>query len=295
MLRWRVITGALLIAGLVALGWADGLLESRGRPPGIVIGAAIAFVVVPILSAELAALLRGAGIAASTLLMLVAGWGGLVATAGIPRAWAAAGGDGSAWTPSPDTATIALVALAAVAFASAMASRELKGAAGAIGAALLAFVIVGVLPGYWLKVRVDFSMPLFVGAILVVKTSDIGAYFGGRLFGRHKLIPWLSPGKTWEGAVIGVLASAAAAVGLSLAWEGRLGVPRPGVAALAGAVLAAAGIFGDLSESLLKRGAGAKDSGRILPGMGGAYDVLDSLLFAGPLAWLILRIESAWA
>lgn len=291
MLRWRVITGTLLIAALVGLGIADASIERAGRPAGTAIGAAIALVVVPLLAIELTRLLRGAGLQVSLLLSLVGAWGGLVATAGIPRVWASSSASASAaWTPSPDTATISLVALAAVAFLFAGATGSAKGAAGMLGGALASFVIGGVLPGYWLKVRVDFSMELFVGAILVVKVSDIGAYFGGRLLGRHKLIPWLSPGKTWEGAIIGVVASAAAALALSIVGEGRLGVPSPGRAAAAGAVLAVAGLFGDLSESLLKRDAGSKDSGRILPGMGGIYDVLDSLLFAGPLAWLLLRL-----
>lgn len=291
MLRWRLITGAILIAGLILLGWFDEAAERAGRPPGSVIGPAILLVVIPLLSLELTHLLRGAGLAASPLLLLVAAWSGFVATAGMPRIWdASSAGPSGAWTPTPDTVTISLAALVAVSFLFAAASRQVRGAAGTIGAALIAFVIVGVLPGYWLKVRVEYPMLVFVGAILVVKISDIGAYAGGRLLGRHKLIPWLSPGKTWEGAIIGFACSAAAAFGLAILGEGRLGVPPPGKAAAAGAVLAVAGLFGDLSESLLKRDAGVKDSGRSIPGMGGIYDVLDSLLFAGPLVWLLPRL-----
>ncbi|MBM4113369.1 MAG: hypothetical protein FJ253_08365 [Phycisphaerae bacterium] len=296
MLRWRLITGTLLIAALVALGAADEAIERTGRPPGGVIGAAIVLVVIPLMAIELTRLLRGAGLGASLPLSLVAAWGGLVATAGIPLLWqsgdaagAAASGASAAWMPSPDTATISITALAAVAFLFAGASRQPRGAAGTVGSALIVFVLAGVLPGYWLRVRVDYSMPLFVGAILVVKVSDMAAYFGGRLAGRNKLIPWLSPGKTWEGAIIGVAASGAAAAALALLGEGRLGVPSPGWAAVVGIVLGIAGLFGDLAESLLKREAGVKDSGRILPGMGGMLDLLDSLLFAGPLAWLLLR------
>jgi len=279
MLRARLITGALLIAALVALGWADEYLHAAGAPAGAVIGALLALAIVPLLSMELAALLRGAGLVASSLLLMVSGWGGIVATAGIP----------GLMEPAQDTATVAMAVLAIVAIGAAMSRGRPDGAAGIVGAALLAFVLCGVLPGYWLKVRVDFSMQLFVGAILVVKSSDIGAYFGGRALGRHKLISWLSPGKTWEGAIAGAVVSAAVAAGLAIAWEGGLGVPTPLRAALAGAILAAAGLFGDLSESLLKREAGVKDSGRCLPGMGGLFDVLDSLLIAGPVAWLLLR------
>jgi phosphatidate cytidylyltransferase len=106
------------------------------------------------------------------------------------------------------------------------------------------------------------------------------------------MIPWLSPAKSWEGLAGGV--AFAAVVGALLAWwSGSLEDPRDTVPPLLGAVAGAAfgvvGPFGDLAESLLKRSGGAKDSGRILPGMGGLFDVLDSPLLAGPVAWWLLQ------
>ncbi|HEY8746456.1 MAG TPA: phosphatidate cytidylyltransferase [Tepidisphaeraceae bacterium] len=119
--------------------------------------------------------------------------------------------------------------------------------------------------------------------LVVVKSTDIGAYFGGRAFGRHKLIPWLSPGKTWEGLFFGLLTSALIAVAFSRAihqayWK----------AALFGACIGAVGQIGDLLESLMKRDAEVKDSGKLIPGFGGVLDVIDSPLFASPFAYLWL-------
>jgi phosphatidate cytidylyltransferase len=129
----------------------------------------------------------------------------------------------------------------------------------------------------------------------VVWVADIGAYFGGRRFGRHKLAPAISPGKTWEGVWAGVAAvlvlaavwlagqQSIAELGPSLfsALADRFG-PVLGAAALV--VLSGFGVAGDLIESLVKRAAGAKDSSRLLPGHGGVLDRVDALLPVFPLA-----------
>ena len=123
--------------------------------------------------------------------------------------------------------------------------------------------------------------------IAVVKAGDIAAYAVGSLVGRHRMAPALSPGKTWEGAA----ASLAAAV--FVAWlvmdRGAAGTAsRPwGGWPLYGLLLGLAGMAGDLSESLVKRELAAKDSGTSLGGMGGFLDLIDSLLFAAPVAWLL--------
>lgn len=133
----------------------------------------------------------------------------------------------------------------------------------------------------------DGRMLLLYG-ILVIKFTDIGAYFTGCAFGRHKLIPKISPAKTWEGVLGGVALS----VLISLITLAAFGFRVSGVAftvldAVAlGVLLAAAGILGDLVESMLKRAADIKDSGHWIKGMGGLLDVLDSLLFAFPVLTL---------
>ncbi len=123
--------------------------------------------------------------------------------------------------------------------------------------------------------------------LLVIWCADIGAYFAGRALGRHKLAAKISPGKTWEGVVGGMLLALAAAALLRqlpmLAGAPTL-VWMLGLALL----LAAISVFGDLFESLLKRSCGVKDSGGLLPGHGGVLDRVDALLAAAPLAALVL-------
>lgn len=129
--------------------------------------------------------------------------------------------------------------------------------------------------------------------IVIVKFNDIGAYCIGCSIGRHKLIPRISPAKTWEGA----LGGAATAVAASLAFHALAGprapfLPGAGHAVLLGLLLAAAGTVGDLLESFFKRAAGQKDSGRLVRGMGGLLDVIDSLVLAAPLLYGYARLFS---
>ena len=122
--------------------------------------------------------------------------------------------------------------------------------------------------------------------LLVIWGADVGAFFVGHLFGRTKLAPEVSPGKTWEGVVGGfALAAAVALVG-----AGFIGIERGRMVAIA-LLTVAVSIIGDLTESLLKRQAGVKDSGTLLPGHGGVLDRFDSLFAAAPVflvAWLTL-------
>ena len=126
-------------------------------------------------------------------------------------------------------------------------------------------------------------------ALIVVgsKASDIGGYLVGKPFGRHKMLPSVSPGKTWEGTIGGLLFSASAAALMSIL-VGPL--PRlasgPRDAAILGLVLGAASIVAGVTQSALKRRCGVKDSSALLPEMGGILDMVDSLLLAAPVAWL---------
>lgn len=124
------------------------------------------------------------------------------------------------------------------------------------------------------------GVPFVLSLLLVVWLADIGAYFAGKAFGKHKLAPSVSPGKTWEGAAGGWLAVmiVAGAAGAAHAFEP--------FAALT--VLVAFSVVGDLFESLLKRQAGVKDSSGLLPGHGGVLDRVDALLPVLPLAMLLL-------
>jgi phosphatidate cytidylyltransferase len=125
--------------------------------------------------------------------------------------------------------------------------------------------------------------------ILVTKFSDTGAYAVGSLIGRHKMIPRISPGKTWEGFVGAILLSTAASVVFVHFLGGKMAGMNLGHAAVLGVLLSMTAVVGDLIESLFKREAGVKDSGRLFPGIGGILDLLDSLLFNAPIMYLYLR------
>jgi phosphatidate cytidylyltransferase len=131
-----------------------------------------------------------------------------------------------------------------------------------------------------------------LGSLLIaVKCGDTGAYTFGRLFGRRKMSPLLSPGKTWAGAV-GALVFGGLGAWVWLQFAPRLfgAAWTPGdslVCVLYGVILAVVGIVGDLCESLIKRDLGKKDAAALLPGFGGLIDLTDSVVYAGPVAYLL--------
>ena len=145
---------------------------------------------------------------------------------------------------------------------------------------------VFLLGGHLVATRTGFSDNLSKHLLsfffLILMGSDSAAYYGGRAFGRHKMAPTVSPGKTWEGAVAGMLASLLLAAGAHY-WF-FLELPLKLALPLA-AVMNIFGVLGDLTESALKRSVGKKDTAQILPGHGGMLDRVDSLLFNAPLIY----------
>ena len=125
--------------------------------------------------------------------------------------------------------------------------------------------------------------------ILVTKFSDTGAYVVGSLIGRHKMIPRISPGKTWEGFVGAIVVSTGASLAFTHFFADKMPGMTPLHAVVLGVVLSSTAVVGDLIESLFKREAGVKDSGNFFPGIGGILDLLDSLLFNAPIMYLYLR------
>ncbi len=123
--------------------------------------------------------------------------------------------------------------------------------------------------------------------VVVTKFCDIGAYITGRLIGRHKAVPRISPNKTWEGFAGGVVISVMASVIAFKYIEPRIASTgfRLVDSIVLGVLLSIAGMVGDLAESLLKRQTGVKDSGGLVPGIGGALDLIDSLLFSAPVLY----------
>ena len=161
-----------------------------------------------------------------------------------------------------------------------------------VGVTLLGVMYVAFLGGFLVATRMGFdqrpnlSTHLLGYFILVIFASDTGAYFTGRAIGKNKLAPSISPGKTYEGLIGGLIAAAAAAA--LATWWFFPELPFKWSIALA-LVLAAVGVLGDLAESSLKRGAGTKDAASILPGHGGFLDRLDSLLFGAPILYYFAR------
>lgn len=163
------------------------------------------------------------------------------------------------------------------------------------GAELMTVAYVGLLFAVTAQLRwvagVEAGYLVIAAMIVPTKSGDIGAYTFGRLFGKRKMAPVLSPGKTWAGAVGAVVFSAAAGFlwlrfGTGLfdsSWES----PAWYLTILFGAAMGVSGLLGDLCESLIKRDCGKKDAAAILPGFGGALDLVDSPLFAGPVAYLL--------
>ena len=125
--------------------------------------------------------------------------------------------------------------------------------------------------------------------VLVTKFSDMGAYLTGSMIGKHPLVPHISPKKTWEG-FFGALAFSVGG-GCALVWllGPKLSYIGYGHAAILGLILGFSAVVGDLAESLIKRSCGVKDSGRFLPGIGGALDLIDSILFTAPMMFFYLR------
>ncbi|HEX8774218.1 MAG TPA: phosphatidate cytidylyltransferase [Pyrinomonadaceae bacterium] len=154
------------------------------------------------------------------------------------------------------------------------------------GTTILGVLYVVLLGGHLVAVRVAFPQSLSAHLLsfffLIIMGSDTGAYYTGRALGRRKLAPKVSPGKTWEGALGGMAASLLAAA-LAHYWFFRE-LPLKWALPLAG-LMNVLGVLGDLTESALKRGAGAKDAAQILPGHGGLLDRLDSLLFNAPVIY----------
>ncbi len=177
-----------------------------------------------------------------------------------------------------------------------LATATLRGAPfdtiiSSTGATVMGVLYVALLGGHLVALKAGFNQRLSTHLLsfffLVIMGSDTGAYYTGKTIGKHKLAPKISPGKTWEG-VAGGLAAALLLATAAHFWFFRE-LPLKWTLPLA-AVMAVIGIIGDLTESALKRSAGAKDAAKFLPGHGGVLDRLDSLLFNAPLIYYFARI-----
>ena len=185
-----------------------------------------------------------------------------------------------------------------------MKGADLAGGYPAAAASVFAFGYIAIPMALLVEIRQQPAGAIWtIYTLLAVWAGDIFAYFVGKSLGRHRMSPEISPKKTWEGAVASILASviigtlwfqhapgissALLRAGLIERRDGMFGLEQPQIwpIILLSALVNIAAQLGDLAESLIKRGAGAKDSGTILPGHGGMLDRIDAMLFAVPVVW----------
>jgi phosphatidate cytidylyltransferase len=300
-LRNRLTFGPLMLLGLFALLLLDWWIErhtmGRARDAGRAYG------------------IGGAGLLAMLLIILpsaIVELANLFAAERVqPYRFIAAAGAGSLavhafltqfdWFQPIAASTLAFIIVFVMLFAALRRAwlRQTQEAIHDMAGTVLAMLYLGGLAWFLMAIRVKHSIRLdgsvrFQGStgvilmiLLVVKFTDIGAFFGGKTFGRHKLIPWLSPGKTWEGLFCGMLTAGLIGVLCASRIEHPL---RRWEAFVFGAVIGGIGQLGDLLESLMKRDAEVKDSGKLIPGFGGVLDVIDSPLLAAPFAYLMFSL-----
>ena len=231
-------------------------------------------------------LMRAAGYTPFDKLGLV--FGGLITLA----PWA------EAHTGKPDHL---LLALATVVFAvRLLGERKPENRVESLAATVVGLVYVGVLMQYLVRIVVplpgdtitpDGRLLLCLWLVVVAKFCDMGALLTGLAIGRHKMAPEISPKKTWEGAVGGVILSMVSGATIAALARGQLPAHlTPLNAALFAAPIAVLAIVSDLIESVIKRRANIKDSGRTVPGIGGMFDLSDSLILAAPAGYFIFGL-----
>jgi phosphatidate cytidylyltransferase len=275
MLRTRLWMGALLIglaAGVLVLDrgpWYPFLLALL-----LVVGLAAAFelqrLLVPLRGPPAWLALGG------VLAVLLANWPGHL---GLGQPWP--------WIVGTFTAVVL------VTFLREMAVFREPGSS-VVRAALAVWVVayLGLLPSFlaqlrWAEGGEDEGTKAVALTLFIPKCCDIGAYFTGRLLGRHPMSPVLSPKKTWEGLAGGLALSAGIALAINRLLPGRSLSDLYAVAF--GLTVGGAGALGDLAESLIKRDCRQKDASQVVPGFGGVLDVVDAIVFAAPVAYLWLR------
>jgi phosphatidate cytidylyltransferase len=290
VLKHRLILGSLLIVVIAGLAFADQRLEGLavswwpGRatlPPAMLLVPVLIFFV-SMGAREVARILRAKGVAIQSGPAIFAALLGLgVMSFGAERMNGVSGlglGAGAA------------VLSWSLGLVYAVRKRSTSGAIGVAGAVLLIHVYMGLMPGFLVLIRREHPMWVLIWVLACVKSCDIGAYFTGTTIGKNKLIPWLSPGKTWEGLAGGLItAGAAGAMGSWLMVRAGISAPTPPIGAAMGVLFGGLGQVGDLSASLLKRDAGVKDSGHSMPGFGGVLDLIDSPVLVAPVAFWLLH------
>lgn len=302
MLSRRLASAAVLITIMVLLVWLDFWLGTDA-----VLGrTGVVLVILSLLlgagaAAEFSALWRG--INAQSAFTMAVGTVIMIGIASVPVLWREYPADCAigffGWTVAGVIAAM-LFSLGTEAWKFRGMERQAGAVASRVGLSTLTYVYLAMLFGFILPIRNlehgnAVGMVAVICLIATVKMSDAFAYFAGRQFGANKLAPSISPGKTMEGSLAAPLGGYfAAAIVIYVVAPAIFGITidRPWWwVVVYGVVVTLAGMAGDLAESLLKRDADCKDSGSMLPGLGGLLDVLDSLVFAAPVSFLVWMIK----
>ncbi|MDP7636686.1 MAG: phosphatidate cytidylyltransferase [Phycisphaerae bacterium] len=290
-MKTRILLGTIMIAAVAALLWADWYLEEAGvirlgLPHGstmILRGLPVAVTILALSVLAIWEMVRLCGAAGVLILGLSAAIGSTTLGT-LPLWWQFVG------VPLSGQAVMVLLAVVvALTFLEQMIRSRTTDALRTIACTLLTVLYLGVGGAMILQIRMltPNGLMWLVLFLAVVKSTDIGAYFVGSAVGLHKMIPWLSPGKSWEGLFGGL--AAGTAVSLLGNWGMGAGLIM-WQAALFGVVVGLVGQFGDLCESLLKRSVHVKDSGATVPEFGGMLDIIDSPLMAAAPAYLLLAV-----
>jgi phosphatidate cytidylyltransferase len=290
MLRWRLLLGTLLIAAVIGLCWADHRAAVPGAwlVPLAVLAAVLGTQELLHLAATANIRPRPWTIYAGNIVQVSAGW--LVMfehfwRRGLPIDW---GFVAYAWEVVVLSALGVAVLL--VVLGQLWRYRGPGGNLAELAVGVFSLVYVGFLLSFAVQLRFFWGIAALASWVIVVKMGDIGAYTVGRLIGRHKMAPLISPGKTIEGAA-GALLFSCVSSWATFRWLVPVLAPdsiEPGLWGgwlYFGLLVGTTGMLGDLAESLLKRDVGVKDSSTWLPGFGGVLDILDSLLLSAPVAW----------
>lgn len=283
----RILFGTIMASAMIGLLWLDwhieqGLESPRSSP---LYGLPLALLVLALLVVSFRELSRMAA-ATGMQLLGVTGLLSTIAVACFPYWWPlAAGARAQAYGQLPPLTLLSFVMLGVL--AEQMIRHRIDQAFRRVAGTLASILYLGIGGALILHLRFR-GVPALVLFLVAVKCTDVGAYFTGVAFGKHKMIPWLSPGKSWEGLAGGLAAGAGTAV-LITWWFDIAGLSLV-EAAIFGVAIGLAGQFGDLCESLLKRSAQVKDSGAVLPEFGGVLDIVDSPLLAAPVALVLLAI-----
>jgi phosphatidate cytidylyltransferase len=298
LLHWRLLLGALFIAALAGLCWLDAR-QALGAAPGLWLFP-LAAVLSLAASGEMLWMLSNRDIRPHAPTLYLGNFA-IVASNGVPLYWLEGAHGAALGRLGCPLCVFVLATLTA--FVVEMARYRAPGkSVVSLATTVLSWAYVGLLLSLVVQIRAidtvgrrqgaQWGLVALVSLVATVKAGDVGAYTVGRLIGRHKMTPVLSPGKTWEGAAGAVIFAAFAAWLVLVLWVRRdsslVGNDEYSAAPwLAyGVLMGIVGLLGDLAESLLKRDLGRKDSSAWMPGFGGVLDLLDSILFAAPVAYL---------